>query len=257
MTDKILVTLGEDHTYECPVDILGREGEGNITRIEITIPDKLHGYSVYLDFELSNGETFRTQQLEIENSVAGYNVEPYILADRGEIKVQAVLQKDDKTWKSSIKKHHNQHSINAYKDIPEKQDFITATIEALFEESFTEKFDENFNERLVQKTGDKVSKVMSQWAVDKELAKKADTDTLTEELAKKVDTDTLTEELAKKADPDTLNKKVDVKNVVQELGNSESKVMSQKAVTTAIENVTKEREFPHCDGEARQEPDEP
>lgn len=126
MEDKIFVNLSADHTFECDVDIIGREGEGNTTRFEITIPEKLTGCSVYLDFEKPNREKLRTPRLEIENGVAVYDVVPYLLADDGEIKVQAVLTTDDgQTWKSSTKRYLIQNSINALEEIPEKEDFMT------------------------------------------------------------------------------------------------------------------------------------
>lgn len=128
MKDKISVNVAVDlnHTYECPTDILGREGEGNTSQLEITIPEQLCNCSVYIDFEKPNGETLRTPKLEVVNGVATYDVPQFILTDSGEIKVQLVFQKDDGTvWKSSIKKYHNQKSINAVDDIPEKEDFIS------------------------------------------------------------------------------------------------------------------------------------
>lgn len=134
MEDKILVNLSTDHTFESDTDIIGREGEGNTSRFEITIPEKLIGCSVYLDFEKPNGEKLRTPKLEIENSVAVYDVVPYLLTDDGEIKVQAVLKTENgQTWKSSIKICINQNSINALDDIPEKEDFMSEAQKVLDE----------------------------------------------------------------------------------------------------------------------------
>ena len=124
MDDKILVHLSTDHAVECDDTILGRAGEGNVTRLEITIPEKLHGYSVYIDFETPSGETFRTPKLSVSGDVAYYDVVPYLLSIAGEIKVQVVFSNDSNTWKSTKKKFHIQKSINASNDIPEKEDFI-------------------------------------------------------------------------------------------------------------------------------------
>lgn len=129
MEDKILVNLSTDanHTFECPTNIIGREGEGNTTRFEITIPAGLTGCSVYLDFEKPDGEKIRTPKLAVENGVAVYDVVEYLLAVDGEIKVQAVLiTENGQTWKSSIKRYHIHNSINALEEIPEKDDIITA-----------------------------------------------------------------------------------------------------------------------------------
>lgn len=127
MEDKILVNLSTDanHTFECPTNIIGREGEGYTSRFEITIPEKFTGCSVYLDFEKPNGEKLRTPKLNMENGVAVYDVHPYLLTDDGEIKAQAVLiAENGQTWKSSKKKYHIQKSINAIEEIPDKEDFI-------------------------------------------------------------------------------------------------------------------------------------
>lgn len=127
MKDIISVNLATDlnHTFECDAKIIGREGEGGTTQLALTIPDALCNWAVYLDFKKSNGEKLRTPRLEVAYGVATYDVSQYILTDDGEIEVQAVFQKDDgQIWKSSIKKYHNQQSINAVDDIPEKEDFI-------------------------------------------------------------------------------------------------------------------------------------
>lgn len=125
MEDKILVNLGTDHACECATDIIGREGEGNTTRLEITVPEGLLGCSVYLDFEKPNGEKLRTPKLEVENGVAYYDVVPYLLDDSGTIKAQVVLMTESgQTWKSSKKRFTILKSINAVDDIPNKEDFI-------------------------------------------------------------------------------------------------------------------------------------
>ena len=128
--DKILVTVATDlnHTYESASDIIGREGEGNISRLKIAIPDKLSDYAVYIDFKKPNGEKIRTPQLKVESGVATYDVPLYLLSDSGELKVQLVFQNRDGTiWKSSKKRYFIQKSINALDDIPEgeKEDFLT------------------------------------------------------------------------------------------------------------------------------------
>lgn len=125
MEDKILVNLSTDHTFECNVEIIGREGEGNTTRFEITVPEGLTGCSVYLDFEKPNGEKFRSPKLKMENGVAIYDVVPYLLTDDGEIKVQAVLVTNGgQTWKSYTKRYIIPDSIDALEEIPKKEDFI-------------------------------------------------------------------------------------------------------------------------------------
>lgn len=133
MGDIIKVNLGEDHIYESSTDIIGRAGEGNITQFEITIPEQLRSWNIYLDFELPSGETLRTPRLEAGNGVATYDVIPYLLAAKGEINVQVVIEKEGKTWKSSTKRYNNLYGINALDEIPKKEDFLTQA-QALIDE---------------------------------------------------------------------------------------------------------------------------
>ena len=126
MKNNIQISLGADHTLECAEKIIGRSGEGLVSRLEVAIPEALSGYDAYIDFEKPNGETLRTPKLETEGGVALYDVPQYLLADSGEIKVQLVFEKSNGyVWKSSKKKYTILKSINAVDDIPEKEDFIS------------------------------------------------------------------------------------------------------------------------------------
>lgn len=118
MKDKITVNIGTDHSYDCKADVIGRAGEGNVTQMEFKIPSKLCSCSLYLDFEKPNGETYRTPKLAITDGVATYNVQPFVLTDSGEIKVQAVFEKaSGEIWKSEIKMYTNRKSINISEDV--------------------------------------------------------------------------------------------------------------------------------------------
>ena len=118
MKDKITVNIGTDHSYDCKTDVIGRAGEGNVTQMEFKIPSKLCSCSLYLDFEKPNGETYRTPKLAIIDGVATYNVQPFVLTDSGEIKVQAVFEKaSGEIWKSEIKMYTNRKSINISEDV--------------------------------------------------------------------------------------------------------------------------------------------
>lgn len=126
MENRIVVNIGTDHAFECATDIIGRSGEGDSTKLEITIPDKLHNCSVYLDFEMPNGEKLRTPKLEIEGGVAVYKVAQYLLTEKGELKVQLVfVNEGGAIWKSFKKRFNILKSINAEEEIPDKEDFIT------------------------------------------------------------------------------------------------------------------------------------
>lgn len=125
MKDIIKVNLGEDHILESSTDIIGRAGEGNSTRLEISIPAQLQEWNIYLDFEMPSGETLRTPKLGVSDGVAIYDIVPYLLTIKGEIKVQVVVEKEGKTWKSSTKKYNNLYGINASNKIPGIEDFIS------------------------------------------------------------------------------------------------------------------------------------
>ena len=77
--------------------------------------------------------------------------------------------------------------------------------------------------------------------VDEALAKKADRETVNTALGKKADKETVNTALGKKADKETVNtaldKKADKESVVQESGEAEDKVMSQKAVSDKLSDL--------------------
>ena len=118
MQDNVLVNIGSDHSFGCSTEVIGRAGEGYVTRFVLTIPEALHDCSLYLDFRMPHGETHRTQKLMIQNGVAIYEVQPFILEDNGELKAQAVLKKDNgKTWKSRVKTFIIDKSVTVHDDI--------------------------------------------------------------------------------------------------------------------------------------------
>lgn len=156
MVDNITVNVGTDHAYECATDVIGREGEGNTSQIQINIPETLCGCSIYLDFEKPNGEKHRTPKLEVTDGVAYYEIEPYLLTNSGDITVQVVvLTESGGIWKSSVKKYKNQYSINAFEDVPENSDFLAnaenllAQLEQERAEGLAE-YDQKFTEVLEQ-----------------------------------------------------------------------------------------------------------
>ena len=101
MQDKILINIGTDHSFDCKTDVIGRAGEGYITKLVLTIPENLRDCSLYLDFQLPHGQTHRTRKISVSSGIATYDVEPFLLDDSGEMKAQAVLEAaGGETWKS-------------------------------------------------------------------------------------------------------------------------------------------------------------
>lgn len=111
--DKISVIIGEDHSFGCATDIIGRAGEGKTTYLDVKFPSKLSAYSVYIDFETPNGELHRSDIKDVQNCAFTHHVESFLLTDRGEMTVQVVFQSSDgKTWKSDVKKYKILQSVN-------------------------------------------------------------------------------------------------------------------------------------------------
>lgn len=133
MNDIIKIIVDADHYLRCPVDTIARDGEGNVTELEITFPEKLASYWVYLDFKMSNGEKLKTPRLDVEGNTATYRVPPYLLRE-GQLKMQVLFQNDDGAiWKSYKRAFNVRRSINAVDDIPDKEDFITEAQKVLDE----------------------------------------------------------------------------------------------------------------------------
>lgn len=161
MKKRIKINLATDHDLECAEKIIGRAGEGLVSSLEITVPNALTDYNVYIDFEKPNGETLRTPKLEVANGVAYYDVPQYLLCECGEIKAQLVLVKGQGVWKSSKKRFTILKSINATDDIPEKEDFFTEAQRILDEfsqeaEGIAEilKDDKVFAQTIIEACGD-------------------------------------------------------------------------------------------------------
>lgn len=111
--DKISVIIGEDHSFGCATDIIGRAGEGKTTYLDVKFPSKLSDYSVYIDFETPNGERHRSDIKDVQSCAFTHHVESFLLTDRGEMTVQIVFQKDSgETWKSDVKKYKILQSVN-------------------------------------------------------------------------------------------------------------------------------------------------
>ena len=126
MKDIICVTVAKDHTFECACDIIGRAGESETARLEITVPHSFTNWWTYIEFRKPNGELCRTPNLEVADGVANYDIPLHLLTESGEMEVQLVFQKESgEIWKSSKKKYIITESLNATDDIPEKEDFIT------------------------------------------------------------------------------------------------------------------------------------
>ena len=125
MVDIINITVERNRFVRCDVETLARDGEALVHRFVITIPEKLSSLWPYLDFELPNGEKYKTARLAIEGNVITYDVPAYVLNGNGDLKTQIVLQNENgRVWKSNVKTFHVRYSVNAVDDIPEKEDFI-------------------------------------------------------------------------------------------------------------------------------------
>lgn len=96
---------------------------------------------------------------------------------------------------------------------------------------------------VAQELGVSTRNVVSQKVVNDALNLKANESSVNDALSKKADKETVNSALDKKADKETVNtaldKKFDKENVAQESGESEDKVMSQKAVSDKLNGLAK------------------
>lgn len=120
MKDIIEVNICKDHTWECATNILSRAGEGGTTQFQLKLADgKMSNYSVHLDFEMPNGNTYRSDEVSVENNVAIYDVPVYLLTESGELKVQLILEKPTgEIWRSLVKRYFVLDSIFGIDEIP-------------------------------------------------------------------------------------------------------------------------------------------
>ena len=132
--DTIHVAICDDHTFNCDATYLGRTGESNATQLEITLPEELAQFDVYLDFKKPRKETVRTPRLNVFENKTEYDIPLGLLDAGGDISVQVVVQGDnDYIWKSAVKKFSILQSVDAVNDIAEKEDFIAKAQELLDE----------------------------------------------------------------------------------------------------------------------------
>ena len=126
LTCTVLINIGNDHSFNCTDTTLGRSGENNTTRFEISVPKELTSFDPYLDFMKPTGETVRTPRLAIDGNKIEYDIPLWLIDTKGKIEVQLIFQ-DQRgfIWKSARKTFSVLKSINAVDDIPEKEDFIT------------------------------------------------------------------------------------------------------------------------------------
>ena len=126
--DTILVTIGEDHSFNCSVVTIGRTGENAVSQLEIEIPKELASFDAFLEFKKPKGQTTRTPKITVQNNRIEYDIPQSLLDENGNIEVQLILQGENgEIWKSATKKYVVLKSIDAGEDIPDsqKEDFFS------------------------------------------------------------------------------------------------------------------------------------
>lgn len=126
--DTILVTIGEDHSFNCSVVTIGRTGENAVSQLEIEIPKELASFDAFLEFKKPKGQTTRTSKITVQNNRIEYDIPQSLLDENGNIEVQLILQGENgEIWKSATKKYVVLKSIDAGEDIPDsqKEDFFS------------------------------------------------------------------------------------------------------------------------------------
>lgn len=148
MKNKICATLTKDHIYICDGGVIGRSGENECTQLEITLDECLCDKWIYIDFSKPDGTTYKTSKLDVIDNKVIYDIPNSLLDQKGQLKVQVVLQDENgEVWKSTIKSYGVNPSINATDDIPNQDDFITEAQRLLneVEEGLTPTIGENEN----------------------------------------------------------------------------------------------------------------
>ena len=126
--DTILVTIGEDHSFNCSVVTIGRTGENAVSQLEIEIPKELASFDAFLEFKKPKGQTTRTPKITVQDNRIEYDIPQSLLDENGNIEVQLILQGENgEIWKSATKKYVVLKSIDAGEDIPDsqKEDFFS------------------------------------------------------------------------------------------------------------------------------------
>ena len=160
MKDKICATLTKDHIYICDGGVIGRSGENECTQLEITLDECLCDKWIYIDFSKPDGTTYKTPKLDVIGNKVIYDIPNALLDQKGQLKVQVVLQDENgEVWKSTIKSYGVNPSINATDDIENKDDFITEAQRLLneVEEGLTPTIGDNGNWFILDKDTGKTS----------------------------------------------------------------------------------------------------
>lgn len=117
MNSKISVRFDRSTTHS---------GENKCTSVEITLPNELLNYWVYIDFLKPDETKFKTPKLDIVNNKVIYDLPSSLLDQNGIIQAQVVLENEDGViYKSSIIKRKIYESINASDDIPNQESFVS------------------------------------------------------------------------------------------------------------------------------------
>ena len=108
--------LNENHDIESDVKILARENEHNVTALKIHLLDEMLDKDIYIDFEKSDGEKFRSDKLTIDsaNKTADYVIKDDLTSKAGTVLVEiVVMDSEESKWISNAKRFRIAYSINA------------------------------------------------------------------------------------------------------------------------------------------------
>lgn len=137
----IEIKLNNNRTFECDNTIIGKTYENKTTTLKFYLTEEMISKDFYIEFEKPDGTKFITERLIITSTYTSdgttdefneanveYEIPNSLLDLKGELKVEAVMRKDDEVWKSYTLKFNILNSINASEDIPEQYpDFISET----------------------------------------------------------------------------------------------------------------------------------
>lgn len=125
MIDKILITIKDTGEVQTNKYALLMEGENNSKAFIVTIPNILYNYSIYIEFEKSNGEKITSKRFkptfENDNYSIYYEIPKTILNSEGLLVVQFVARNEEGVeWKTVKINFVVLGSINALQEVVEQ-----------------------------------------------------------------------------------------------------------------------------------------
>lgn len=118
MIDEIFIKVKDNGEVQAENYVLTMENENDSKGFVVTLPEKISSYSIYVEFEKSNGKTLTSKRLLSEQNIIKYDLGKNILDCAGILKVQFIARNDSGlSWKSDTANFIIKKSINATEQV--------------------------------------------------------------------------------------------------------------------------------------------